>query len=309
MIYSTSNLIAGIFLTAISLISPPAEALANWQSAMIKGSGDIPLVVHSWGDPQGRPVLLIHGMTFSASVFKYQSGPELAGIRFVAPDLRGHGLSAKPWRAEDYSSTKIWAEDIAAVVQAFDLERPIIAGWSFGGYVAMNYLRHCTKHCASGLVLVGTLAGLVPGPPFSARKDFGLPKPQGDATANNYDLFFEGTQWISRVMTFKAASSEDTLEKWQTTAMVSPMVRQALRNAPLDNQDMGDSLSIPTLFIYGEKDASVPSDYVARAVNSLPQAESLTISNAGHSPFSEQPDLFNRALREFVISITGHPAH
>ena len=62
-------------------------------------------------------------------------------FRIVTFDLRGHGLSEKPLGPEHYASGKLWADDLAAVIEQIGLERPTLVAWSYGGYVVADYLR------------------------------------------------------------------------------------------------------------------------------------------------------------------------
>jgi len=57
--------------------------------------------------------------------------------RLVAMDMRGHGLSEMPRDA--YAGSKLWADDINAVLQALKLDRPVLCGWSYGPLVIPDY--------------------------------------------------------------------------------------------------------------------------------------------------------------------------
>ncbi|MFK7828676.1 MAG: alpha/beta fold hydrolase [Congregibacter sp.] len=300
------GLLGALVLALATCISLPVFAEDNPGSRIVEGSGGVPLVVQEWGNPDGIPVLMLHGFSFGAVSFKNQIGPIAEKLRFIAPDLRGHGLSAKPWTPEAYAGTEVWAEDIAAVVKAFDLDRPIIVGWSFGGFVAMNYLRHCGADCASGLMLVGSLAGLVPRPPPPDPAKSETPPIKGDARADDYHQLFDGAEWVARVMTYEAPSELDMLQKQLTIVMMPPHVRRAMLGLALQNEDMPAKLTLPTLFIHGEKDFSVPSASIQAAVAALPDAEALAIPSVGHSPFAERPELFNSTLLDFAQSANRH---
>lgn len=295
--------LAAMFMGFAGLLASSAFAQSNPGSRIVEGAGGVPLVVQEWGNPDGIPVLMLHGFSFGAVAFKKQIGPIAEQLRFIAPDLRGHGLSAKPWTPEAYAGTEVWAEDIAAIVDAFDLDRPIIVAWSFGGYVAMNYLRHCGAECASGLILAGSLAGLVPRPPPADPID-GMPPPKGDARADNYHELFDGAQWVARVMTYKEPSELDMLQKQLTIVMMPPHVRRAMMGLALDNEDLPEQLTLPILFIHGDKDGSIPAASVADAVNSLPDATSIEFADAGHSTFAEFPELFNSTLLNFAQTVS-----
>jgi pimeloyl-ACP methyl ester carboxylesterase len=87
-----------------------------------------------WGDPDGTPVLHLHGTPGSRLTFDFADRPGRAmGVRVIAPDRPGIGLSsAKP----GYSLTDV-ADDIAALADALDLDRFAIVAWSGGGPYAL----------------------------------------------------------------------------------------------------------------------------------------------------------------------------
>ncbi len=105
------------------------------------------LHVREWaGDAQLTPFLLVHGLASNARLWD-GVGARLAasGHRVVAVDLRGHGLSDKPDVGYDFATV---AGDLARLIEAMGLERPIFAGQSWGGNVALAFgVLHPTLTC------------------------------------------------------------------------------------------------------------------------------------------------------------------
>jgi len=152
-------------LALMATLPTSASATETDMSFMtVAGAGGAPLNVMEMGNPAGAEVLFIHGMGMSYLSFQPQYQSDLAKeFRIVAMDLRGHGGSAKPWRTEDVQPSTIWADDIAAVIAAKKLRKPVIVAWSFGGFVTADYLRKYGHDGIAGINFVGTLAGLVAG--------------------------------------------------------------------------------------------------------------------------------------------------
>lgn len=113
------------------------------------------------GDPGAPPILFVHGLSQSwRSWVRQFADPELSGrFRLIAIDLRGHGrsqgaheavdpegrphgpLPQSAYIADDHAATaRLWAGDLAAVVDGLDLAAPTIVGWSYGGAVLSDYL-------------------------------------------------------------------------------------------------------------------------------------------------------------------------
>ncbi|HEX4863861.1 MAG TPA: alpha/beta fold hydrolase, partial [Acidimicrobiales bacterium] len=84
----------------------------------------------------GRPLLLIHGITLQAGVWAPQFHLLADRYRVIAMDVRGHGRSVA---GSDGFGRKIAARDVATVVEHFDLRDTIIVGHSMGGMILMEF--------------------------------------------------------------------------------------------------------------------------------------------------------------------------
>lgn len=110
----------------------------------ITGGGGVQLHVVETGNVQGRPILFLHGLSQCWLQWSGQLNSELArDHRLVALDRRGHGLSDKP--RDGYSDSKLWADDIHAVIRELNLARPVLSGWSYGPLVFLDYIRQLRR--------------------------------------------------------------------------------------------------------------------------------------------------------------------
>jgi len=94
-------------------------------------------VLHWPGDPSRPAFLLLHGLASNARFWELVA-PALAdaGHNVWAPDLRGHGQSEKPEVGYDFETI---ASDIAGLVGALGIDRPVLGGHSWGAMVALEY--------------------------------------------------------------------------------------------------------------------------------------------------------------------------
>jgi len=107
----------------------------------VRGGG-LRLHVREWGKPDGPPVLFLHGWSQSHLCWVKQYQSALAEeFRLVAFDLRGHGMSEAPLGPEHYTDGELWADDVAAIIDQLRLDRPVLVGWSYGGFIICDYLR------------------------------------------------------------------------------------------------------------------------------------------------------------------------
>jgi pimeloyl-ACP methyl ester carboxylesterase len=87
---------------------------------------------------RGQPVLLLHGFPDSSHVWRHQIATLTgAGMRAIAPDLRGFGGSDKPAAVEDYAIERSVA-DMVCVLDALDVERCHVVGHDWGAVVAWS---------------------------------------------------------------------------------------------------------------------------------------------------------------------------
>ena len=110
-----------------------------------------------WG--KGQPVVFSHGWPLSADAWEDQM-MFLAdrGYRCIAHDRRGHGRSSQPWNGNEMDT---YADDLAALVEALDLNDAIHVGHSTGGGEVARYIgRHGTKRVAKA-VLIGAVPPLM----------------------------------------------------------------------------------------------------------------------------------------------------
>ena len=126
---------------------------------VITGGNGIQLHVVETGNSKGRPILFLHGLSQCWLTWSRQMNSDLAtDFRLVAMDLRGHGLSDKP--REGYADSKLWADDVNAVIQTLRLDHPILCGWSYGPLVILDYIRHYGEDGIGGINFIGGVTKL-----------------------------------------------------------------------------------------------------------------------------------------------------
>lgn len=267
----------------------------------VTGGGGTQLHVVETGNPKGRPILFIHGMSQSWGSWTRQLDSDLASdYRLVAMDMRGHGQSDKPRDA--YADSKLWADDVNAVIKTLSLDHPILSGWSYGPLVILDYIRHYGEndiggiHFVSGLNQLGTEATMsVLTPEFLALVP-GFFSADVEEAARSLES-------LLRMCMVEEPSAEDIYPMLGASMMVPPWVRQALLSRAFDNNDVMPNIRKPVMITHGAKDVIVRPAVVDQHKAGMPHARVDIIENAGHAPFWENPKAFNRSLREFAESI------
>ena len=263
----------------------------------IAGGGGCLLNLVETGNPSGPSILFLHGMSQCSLTWGRQLDSELAKHhRLIALDLRGHGSSERPRDA--YGDSRLWADDVKAVIRSLELDQPILCGWSYGPLVILDYIRHYGEDAIGGIhfvdgitklgsdaalsVLTPEFLGLVPG--FFSR----------DAEESVHSL-----ESLLRMCFFGDVSAKDFFTMLGFNASVPPFVRQALLSRAIDNDDLLPAISKPVLITHGAEDVVVRQAIVDELRSWIPHAQVDIMRDAGHAPFWDDAVAFNRRLGEF----------
>ena len=150
-------------------------------------------------EEERRPVVMLHGLASNARIWELV-GPVLAelGWSAIAPDVRGHGLTDKP--DGDYGF-ETYRKDLLAVIDALNLDKPLLVGHSWGALIALDYAAQFPlgPRAPAGLILVdGGVMQLddVPGTTWEETRERLTPPRLGGMPAE--DFLRRITAWTSQ---------------------------------------------------------------------------------------------------------------
>jgi pimeloyl-ACP methyl ester carboxylesterase len=255
---------------------------------------------------EGEVVVLIHGLAGNSRTWK-DVMPALARAHdVIAPDLMGHGDSAKPMG--DYSLGS-HASGLRDLLLALDVPRATIVGHSFGGGVAMQLAYQHPELC-DRLVLVGS-GGLGREVSWMLRL---LTLPLAEQTM---PLIFP--RWLartgtdaSRFLKRRGVQSPRFGELWRSYASLAGAEnRQAfVRTIRTVIEPGGQSVSaldrlylashVPTLIVWGEDDPIIPVAHAHTAHDAIAGSRLEILPGVGHFPHAEAPDRFLDVIIEFL---------
>jgi non-heme chloroperoxidase len=274
----------------------------------IEGGGRLQLHVREWGKADAPPILFIHGWSQNHLCWaKQYDGALCEDFRVVAFDLRGHGMSDSPAAPESYTDGRLWAEDIAAIIEQLRLDRPVLVGWSYGGFIIGDYLRAFGETAIAGINFVGAAVtldraalGTLIGPGF-------LDHVPG-ATADDFPTNVAAIRSFVRGCTARPLSAEDLETALCWTVVVSAKVRAALVARQISSGDVLSTLTKPVLVTHGRSDQVVLPAMAEHILATCPSAQGSWYPETGHAPFLEEPARFNRELAEFARHAWGSEA-
>ena len=258
-----------------------------------------------WG--HGQPVVLSHGWPLNADSWESLAF-ELAnnGFRVITHDRRGHGRSSQPWDGNDMDH---YADDLAQLIAALDLNNIILAGFSTGGGEVARYVgRHGTKRIAK-LCLISAV------PPLMLKTDTnpgGLPIEVFDgiragSLANRAQLYLDiASGPFYNYNRPGAKPSQGIIQSWWMQGMMGGHKNTYDSIKAFSETDFREDLKKfdkPTLIIHGEDDQIVPIDAAGRAsAKIVKHAKLITYPGAPHGLTDTHKEKFNADFLAFAKS-------
>lgn len=288
----------GILFAALLFGSAAATNAAD-KEYTVNSSDGVVIAVQETGNPEGNPIVFIHGLLGSRINWDGQTtSPDLQKFRLITYDLRGHGHSGKPDAVEAYKDGGRWADDLAAVLKESEAENAVLVGWSLGGVVISNYLAAHGDAEIGGIVYVDGVIELKPDLITSHPSVYeGLAsndlRTHLDAVRNFLTLNFAKQPDTA---TFERLLSNAAMASWVMTRTVPSMTVLANEGLP--------KTQVPVLLLYGGKDNLVNANSSIKRAKSLnPKVKAKIYDNSGHAPFLEEAERFNQDLAGFTDSI------
>lgn len=266
----------------------------------VEGAGLVP----DGAGMRERPVILaLHGGPgFDHAYFK----PALSALTDVAQvvylDHRAQGRSARP--PVETCTTEQMADDAAAFCRALGIERLVVLGQSFGGFVAMTMaLRH--PDVVGRLILVDTTACIdVPEIMgiLEARQG-GEARATAEKVLNGDTAEATMADFMRLVLPAYAHPTRQEVLADMARSSFNPEVGAFWFRHERPRYDLRGRLgeiTVPALVVVGDYDWITPPSQSRIIAAGIPGAELVVIPDAGHFAFSERPEAFAAAVRRFL---------
>jgi len=279
-----------------------------------------------WVEEQGSgiPIVLINGGPGGTHhYFHPWFGRAAQFARVIYYDQRGCGLSAYETGPDGYSVEQA-VEDLEALRQALGLQKMVLLGFSYGGFLAQYYTATYPENVA-GLVLVGATPNVSASLGRSRQGEFISPEerakmdevrdllremapdsgwtPEELQALTVYNYHING-DW-KRQNYYKPSPEEMAqiaLYEWVQDRNFNSIMNQS--RVRVDLTGAFDANPIPTLILEGEWDLTWGPEKKAALAANHPNGRMVIFAHAGHSIFDEDPEGFFSTLREFIDGIT-----
>ena len=289
--------------------------------------------------PEGRgsedesaepPALLLHSLLVTGWDFRFLAEPwASAGRRVLVPDLFGCGNSDRPQAADAAGYGFAWhAELLAHILDALEIESLDLVGHGYGGTVAVELARRLERRefghrsrlrrliLIAPHVLPVEAPIALPGPVPTIRRAWrwvGFAPMVFRTVFRRADLrrYLRRSLSTPELLEDRRLASDvdvywDRLCRDGGLEAVEAMLRQidALHDSAPEAPrarlyDSLRSLQTPTMLIWGDRDAIVPTDHAERVARLIPDSETRIIEGCGHAPHRERPEALRRTIDAF----------
>jgi pimeloyl-ACP methyl ester carboxylesterase len=295
-----AGVLAGVALWAYSPSLPAEPLIARYTNdhSRFVDVGGVRAHVRDQGNPDGIPMVLIHGSLASLHVWESWARELAETARVISVDLPGHGLTG-PWPRDEYT-IEAYTDFVEVLIDNLQLDRVVLVGHSMGGAVAWSFAATRPDRVLE-LVLVDAAGyprqGEAPLPTRLARTSL----------LGDFGIFFKPEIAVRRSLR----------EAYADPAMVTPeRVKQyaelqrfpgnreatllrARTQEPLDPTPL-KRIDAPTLILWGAKDKWVPAADAFRFQSDIKGARLEIFESLGHNPMEEDPRATAAAVLAFI---------
>jgi pimeloyl-ACP methyl ester carboxylesterase len=288
-------------VASLSRLAPaPHEDLKDAFMPTVTIADDVTLAYDDHGDKEAQPLLLVHGISMSRRYFHRQLEPLSEHHRVIAVDLRGHGDSSKP---QNGHTVPHYARDLQRFIEVLGLERPVLLGWSMGGFVAYEYIRQFGTGGLAALIAVDESA--------SDFKWDGFPHGLADLPTLHSlmsDVQEDHEAFIRHLVPEMFHNDQDPSDvEWMVDEClklpIGPLSAILFDQTVQDYREAVKSVDIPTLILWGRHDELLPASGADDLKQRIPHAEVVMFEDSGHCPFLEETEKFNGAVEQFMARL------
>ena len=247
------------------------------------------------GNNQSRAIIFIHGFPYDHLMWKEQVEEFSKDYLCVSYDIRGLGSSPV---GDGQFTVESFVDDLETILDELKLNRPILCGLSMGGYISLRALERM-QETFSAVILCDTKSE-------ADNNEGKLKRATGIKRINEEGLAPFAKDFITNCFgdNFKQNRKEELQKIIGKSTQFNPVGVKGCLFAMLSRTDTTTSLSsikIPTLIICGEQDALTPPPVMRDMFHRISKADFVEIPKAGHMTPIENPQLVNKAIRDFLV--------
>lgn len=248
--------------------------------------------------PEGAPVVtLAHAQTLDRRSWDSLVSTLTDRYRVLRVDLRGHGESGVP--VAEFTIEDL-AADVVATLDALDVRATHFAGSSLGGMVGFALAIDHSDRLVS-VTLIATQGILPETSHETLRANAEALRSSGEAMSSLAPKILD--RYMNPGFVDTDPDGYQQLVDQITRTSVEGYIGSSNAIIGMSFDDRLDRVDKPTMVIAGELDRPTPPERMELYRDNIAGAEMVVIPGAGHFPFADQPEAFNREFRRFLDSL------
>ena len=258
------------------------QATTNGQFLKVN---DLTMYYEEYG--AGEPVVLLHAAFVSSSSWAISIPTFSKHFRVIAPDSRAHGRTDNPAGKLSYA---MMADDSAAFIEALNLNKPMVVGWSDGGQIALEIAMRY-PNLAKAFVVGGVWYKL-----------------SESLMSMMHTIGFEGINVVNMEAFERFLVESGSGERWAAShhhgpdylkTLATQLSTPFLTNLNYSVTDF-QKIVAPTLVLIGDRDPVVPIEQAVDMYRQIPNAELAVSPNTGHGFPLTHTEAFSATTLEFL---------
>jgi len=253
------------------------------------------LSVYLSGNNESKTILFVHGFPFDHTMWQTQVDEFSKDYKCVSYDIRGLGGSPA---GDGQFTMESFVDDLEKILDELKHNKPVLCGLSMGGYISLRALERMQERF-SAAILCDTRSE-------ADNNEGKLKRAAGIKRINKEGLAPFAKDFITNCFggDFKQNGKEELQKIIEKSSQFNPVGVKGSLLAMLSRSDTTMNLgkiNIPTLLICGEQDTLTPPPVMKDIFHKIKKAEFVEIQNAGHMTPIENPQVVNKAIRDFLI--------
>jgi non-heme chloroperoxidase len=213
-------------------------------------------------------------------------------------------MSQAPLQPGHYTDARLWADDLAAIIDQLGLVRPVLVGWSYGGFIICDYVRAHGQDRIGAIDFAGAATQLSEAA-FGTLIGPGFLDNVPDATAEDLPTNIRGIRGLVQAFPANPLPPDDVETLLGSSMTVPAPIRANLLAREIDGDDVLRTLRVPVLVTQGRSDTVILPAMAEHVLATCPTAEPSWYDGVGHTTFLEDPDRFNHELAALTRRVTS----
>ncbi|KAI0261765.1 alpha/beta-hydrolase [Gloeopeniophorella convolvens] len=276
------------------------------QNNILRSVDGTRIFAEATGNPANAHLVLVHGIGLSGAVFdRFCADDRLKGLYIVRYDLRGQGRSDRPLDEAAYSSER-FAEDFQAVVDAFKLQKPVVAGWSYGGTLSADIIAHLPPNTISGFLFISAIPYAGPILEVFGSKTV-MSAIEGMSSLETITCRAATNRFVETLFN-RPADAPYSVNRMYAGHSTAAEIWGFLCTRKQDESSIWEAgkAGFPVFLLFGTADQQVIGENVYNFMR--PRCTNLSvckIEGGSHALHEEYPDQTIKAILEFVDKVAG----